>query len=180
MDSKQEYDQVGPPPEQEQLRNIVDIVHTLTKEGGSREAVWIDKGWSVNDGNVDAVSVSRLTEEGEKQHPDYPLVMVSVFKKRTEGRVQQKYDVTKDNGNLRIDRYDSVRTPEEEKEKEEWKQKLDTMTSQEADEALRKLIEGLERRKEEHAFQRRVGYSYVDREETQRLIDRLSKLPNKT
>lgn len=177
MDSNQELDKVGSPPEQEQLQNIVGVVRNLTREGGSRGEVWLTKGWSVNDGNIDAVSVDLLTEDGARQNPDYPVAMLRVFEKRPEGRVEMKYDVKKDNGKLRIDRYESVQTPEEEREEMEWKQKLETLTSQEADEALRKLMAGLEKRKEEHDFQRSVGNSYVDREEAQGLIDRFSKLP---
>lgn len=177
MDSHQELDKVGPPAEQEQLQNIVEIVRNLTREGGSRTEVWLTRGWSVRDGNVDAVSVDLLTEEGARQHPDYPVAMLRVFEKRPEGRVGMKYDVKKENGKLRIDRYESVQTPEEEQKRLELKQKLDTLTAQEADDALRKLMAGLERRKEEHAFQRSVGNSYVDREEAQGLIDRFSKLP---
>lgn len=177
MDSNQELDNVGPPAEQEQLQNIVEIVRNLTREGGSRGDVWLTRGWPVKDGNVDAVSVDLLTEEGSRQHPDYPVAMLRVFEKRSEGRVEMKYDVKKENDKLKIDRYESVQTQEEEQEKMEWKQKLDSLTSQEADDALRKLMAGFEKRKEEHAFQRSVGNSYVDQEEAQGLIDRFSKLP---
>lgn len=180
MDINQEPDKVGFQPEQGQLQNIVEIVSNLTREGGSRGDVWLTKGWLVHDGNVDAVSVELLTEAGARQYPDYPVAMLRVFEKRNEGRVEMKYDIKKEGDKLRADRYESVQTLEEEQERTDWKRKLDTLTSQEADEALRKLMTGLEKREEEHAFQRSVGNSYVSGEEVQNLIDRFSKLSTAT
>ena len=177
MDSKPpELDKIGPPPEQEQLRNIMDLAHSLTEGVKEITEVWRDKGWLLEEGDIDVISVSRLTEDGEKQYPDYPLAMIRIFRKKPEGRTEQKYHVSKDNGKLRIDRYDSVRTPEEEQEKYEWKKKLGTLTHGQADEALNKIMARLEQRQKDHEFERQIGHSYVDREEAQEVIEQLSKL----
>ena len=171
-----ELDKVGPPPEQEQLRSIMDLAHTLTEGVEEITEVWRDKGWSVKEGDIDAISVSRLTEVGEKQNPDYPLAMIRIFRKKPEGRVEQKYYVAKNDGKLRIDRHDSVQTPEEDQEKDEWKKNLDTLTHEQADEALNKIMARLDQRQKDHEFERQIGHSYVDREEAQEVIEQLSKL----
>ena len=143
MDSKPpELDKTGSPPEQEQIRSILDLVHSLTEKNASAASeIWRDRGWVVDYNDIDALSASRLTEKGEIQHPDYPLAQIRIFRKKDGGRVESKYDITKENGNLVINRYDSIQTPEEEQEKLEWKGKVRTMTHAEVGAALKKLLD---------------------------------------
>lgn len=181
MDAGQnELDKIGPPPEQEQLTNIVTLVDTLTQQGASiASEVWKDKGYSgLSIGDITAMSVSRITTQGEQQHPDFPVVVIRVFKKKAEGRAETDYTVSRENGNLRIDKHDTVRTEEDEQEHRQWKEKYkqEGFSPAKAMEAIEEIKSKYEKNKENREFEKTIGFSYVDRDETQAVIDNLTHL----
>lgn len=178
MDSNQpELDSVGPPPEQEQLQEIMNLTQSLTQGAKEITPVWKDKGWSVENGNdIDAASVSLLTDEGKRKYPDYPRAMIRIFRNKPEGRTEQKYNITEVYGKLRIDRHDNIETPEEKEEMKRWKANLERgLTQEQADEALSRIVAKLDQRSANKEFEKKIGHSFVDKEETQAIIDRLAK-----
>lgn len=184
MDPKpsEDLDRLPPSPSQEQLKNVIKLTDALSMQGSVSE-VWRTKGYSVADkdsDDVSAVSISRLTDQGQRRYPDYPLAIVRIFKRSIDGRVQATYEVSNDKDKLRINKHERLTTLEQaqrdEEEKLSFKNRLPTMTEGEAIDSLHKIAERLEARDKEKSFERKTGVSYVDNQETQQVIDILTKL----
>ena len=176
-----ELDRVPPPPEQEQLSGIVDLVDSLTQQGTIRENLWRERDFpDLNIGATARMFVSWLTPEGEATHPEFPLVVVRAFNR--DGRSEIDYQISRQGNQLRIDKHESVRTEEDELEAWEWRRKyrMEDFAPEKALEAAIEIRERYNRSVRNRKFEKQIGFSYVDAQEAQRLIDNLSKLKEKT
>jgi len=178
MDStSNEIDRTPPPPEQKQLKSIVILADSLTQQGSVREGLWKERDFpDLNVGEISRMFVSRLTVLGEATHPEFPLVVVGVFNR--DGKSKTDYHLSRQDERLRIDKHESTRTEEDEQEAREWRKKyrLWDFTPEKALEAVSEIEEKYYRSVENRKFEKQIGFSYVDAQEAQRLINNLTLL----
>lgn len=178
-------DRVGAVSEQQQIKSILHLIDALSAGGITVSGVWGDKGYSIPGFGdyITAISVSRLTKQGEIQEPSFPLAILRIYRRNEDGRIQTDYEISRNEGKLRIGRYERITTPEEEESNQEenlrFKEKAGSMTNVQALEALNNITKRLEKRGEMRAFERKIGESYVDSTEAAQVQNILTKLAAK-
>lgn len=179
--SERSPDRVEAAPEQQQVTNILHLIDILSA-GGPTAGGWRDKGYLVSNfgDSITSISVSRLTEQGQREKPSSSLAVLRIFRRSEDGRIETDYSISKDKEKLRIDRYERITPPEEEKRNQEetlrFKEKVKTMTDAQGIEALQNILKRSEKRDQERAFERKIGESYVGSIEATQILDILTKL----
>ena len=172
-------DRVRPSPEQEQITNILNLAEILSAKNITASGIWRDGSYSVPDlgDSIISISVSRLTKEGERKNPKFPLAIINISRRNEDGIVQTYYEIFKSDDQLRIDK-DELATLNEDEEKPR-SEKLMNLSREEAMQSLEKISKKLREIEQERDFERSIGATYVDHVEAQEVIDILTKLQAK-
>lgn len=180
-----EYLKLAPPPEQKQLKDIVNLAAALSAGGTSISSVLKCQSYPATDlgDGITFFSVTSLTDIGQKAELNLHIADIKIFRENEDGIIRTEYNVSKqDNNKLRIDRFESVATEREwEKSMEEIvAEVMNIDTMERAVAALDIMNQHLRKMREFRDFERSIGYSYVDREEAQSVLDILNKVVVKT
>lgn len=178
-------DRLDPPPEQKQLRNITNLISTLSSDGINETGSYKRSDYPIGnlelDNDIVGLRVLKLTEEGRLKDLETPLAIAVISRSNQSEKKQTEYVITEDGTELKISRHEKIIRPEDEQVfSEDEIKKLRNMPLEESEriftEALEGIFKDLEKTSQEKEFERTIGESYVGGQEAKRVEEILTKL----
>ena len=157
-------DRVGPPPDQKQLAEVIDLAERLSADGSELLGTWRENEYDIpysELGDITRIRTIKLTKEGREKYPNLFLASIQVFRMNEDGERQTDYRISGEEGRFKADKFErDPRRPGEEWEDvpiDEFWQELDLISKEED-------------------FEKKVGETFVDYAEIANVIDILTKL----
>ncbi len=179
---KNEREEMPPEATQGTIRNVVDEIGIIAKQGRSLAPMWMDHSGALKPSELngyDFFLASRLSSEGEFYDPELPLALIRLYRSEDIGDREIKYKITEKEGKLRIDRYDLIRTQAEKEKGELSKGMFTQMTEGEIERFEIQMGKSLERSIRIMEEEREAGLSFVSEPEALDLLQTLKKINKK-